>query len=287
MKKLLLFAFALFPTLLLSQVTLNQIDDFEDFTTRNWTKNNSIPNANIPDDGPLGIGDNFLRVISSGSGSGLNLLTLNNAQWLGNYYQNNGANRIKYISMDVRNSGSNIIFLRMSFKHNNSPLEIWSTINPIAVIPGEGWKTVNFHIEQASVVRVSGLNPYTTTFNNVHEVRILHNDAPSWDSDPIEATLDIDNIMARNSQLLDSNEVSFNTTKLYPNPANAYIIIDNSNEAIESFTFKIADMTGRVIARGNSMYNEKINIESLTTGNYIIKIEDESGKVRNGKIIKN
>lgn len=277
----------LFPSLLISQVLLNQIDDFEDFTTRNWTKNNSIPNANIPDDGPLGSGDNFLRIISTGSGTGLNLLTLNNAQWLGDYYQNNGSNRIKYISMDVRNSGSNIIFLRMSFKHNNSPLEIWSTINPVAIIPGEGWKKINFHIEQASVVRVSGLNPYTTTFNNVHEVRLLHNDAPSWESDPIEATLDIDNIMARNSPLLGINEVSFTTMKLHPNPANAYVKIDNSNGATENFTFKIADMTGRIIAKGNSKYSEKIDIDNLSKGNYVIMIQDESGQISTGKIIKN
>lgn len=291
MKKLLPFLLLAFSTYSFSQVVINQVDTFEDFTTRNWTKNNSIPNANIQNGGPLGTGDNFLRVTSSGSGSDLSLMTFNNAQWTGNYYQNNSsANRITYISMDVRNSGENIIFLRMSFRYNvsSSTIERWCTTNPIAVIPGEGWNTINFPIDQANVVRVSGLNPYTTTFSNVQEVRILHNDAPSWDSDPIEAILDIDNIMARNSALLNNNEVVLNNKlKIYPNPANNFVVIENNSNLTDEFKYNIIDVTGRVIANGNSKYNEQINIENLTTGSYIIQIENEKGELSNNWILKN
>ena len=291
MKKLLPFLLLAFSTFSFSQVVINQVDTFEDFTTRNWTKNNSIPNANIQNGGPLGTGDNFLRVTSSGSGSDLSLMTFNNAQWTGNYYQNNSsANRITYISMDVRNSGENIIFLRMSFRYNvsSSTIERWCTTNPIAVIPGEGWNTINFPIDQANVVRVSGLNPYTTTFSNVQEVRILHNDAPSWDSDPIEAILDIDNIMARNSALLNNNEVVLNNKlKIYPNPANNFVVIENNSNLTDEFKYNIIDVTGRVIANGNSKYNEQINIENLTTGSYIIQIENEKGELSNNWILKN
>ena len=291
MKKLLSFLLLAFSTYSFSQVVINQIDTFEDFTTRNWTKNNSIPNANIQNGGPLGTGDNFLRVTSSGSGSDLSLMTFNNAQWTGNYYQNNSsANRITYISMDVRNSGENIIFLRMSFRYNvsSSTIERWCTTNPIAVIPGEGWNTINFPIDQANVVRVSGLNPYTTTFSNVQEVRILHNDAPSWDSDPIEAILDIDNIMARNSALLNNNEVVLNNKlKIYPNPANNFVVIENNSNLTDEFKYNIIDVTGRVIANGNSKYNEQINIENLTTGSYIIQIENKKGELSNNWILKN
>ena len=291
MKKLLPFLLLAFSTFSFSQVVINQVDTFEDFTTRNWTKNNSIPNANIQNGGPLGTGDNFLRVTSSGSGSDLSLMTFNNAQWTGNYYQNNSsANRITYISMDVRNSGENIIFLRMSFRYNvsSSTIERWCTTNPIAVIPGEGWNTINFPIDQANVVRVSGLNPYTTTFSNVQEVRILHNDAPSWDSDPIEAILDIDNIMARNSALLNNNEVVLNNKlKIYPNPANNFVVIENNSNLTDEFKYNIIDVTGRVIANGNSKYNEQINIENLTTGSYIIQIENKKGELSNNWILKN
>jgi hypothetical protein len=290
MKKNLLLLLLSFPTFMFSQVVINQIDDFEDYTTRNWTKNNSIPNANIQNDGPLGSGDNFLRVSSNGTGTGLHLMTLNNAQWTGNYFQSNGGNRITYISMDVRNSGSEIIFLRMSFKYSvsTSTIEIWSTTNPIAVLPGEGWKKINFPIDQASVVRVSGLNPYTTTFSNVQEVRILHNDAPSWDSDPIEAVLDIDNIMARNSPMLGITEVtSNNQLVLFPNPANNFITIGDNAHLEDTFKFKIMDVTGRVVFDGNSKANEPINIESLTKGNYIIQIENDKGAISNSCILKN
>lgn len=290
MKKTLLLVVLCFPSLFFSQVVLNQIDDFEDYTNRNWTKNNSIPNTNVYDDGPLGVGDNFLRVTSSGSGTGLNLLTLNNAQWTGNYYQSNGGNKITYISMDVRNSGTNVIFLRMSFKYtvSSTTIEIWSTTNAVAVLPGEGWKKINFQIDAANVVRVSGLNPYSSTFNNVQETRILHNDAPSWDSDPIVAVLDIDNIMARNTPALDTDEFSANNKiVVYPNPANNYITIYNNDNLVDSFKFRIIDITGRTIIEGNSKYNEQITIDKLTKGNYIIQIENENGETTTSSLIKN
>lgn len=59
MRKILPLLLLCLPTIVLSQVALDQVDDFEDYTMRNWTKNNTIPNENIYDGGPLGEGDNF------------------------------------------------------------------------------------------------------------------------------------------------------------------------------------------------------------------------------------
>lgn len=277
------------PAIFYSQIVLNQIDDFEDFTTRNWTKNNTVPNANISTGGPLGIGDNFLRVNSTGTGANLQLMTLNNAQWTGNYYQSNSINRITYISMDVRNSGTNVIFLRISFKKiiDSSTIEIWCTTNAIAVLPGEPWKKVNFQINEASVVRVSGINPYSTTFSGVQEARILHNDAPAWDSDLIEATLDIDNIMARNSAFLGTDVMRLNNKLiLFPNPANDHVKIYNENSVFENFDYKIIDFVGRIIKNGISKTNEEINVTELNSGNYILRIKTETGDIMNEKFIR-
>lgn len=288
MNKKLLFTLLTLPYLATAQVVLNQIDDFEGFTTANWTKVGTVlPNQNIATGGPQGVDDNFLRVQSPADGA---LLTFNNAQWIGNYYQSNGPNKITYIAMDVRNSGSNIIFLRLSFRYNvsTSQSERWSTINPIAVLPGAGWQTINFPIDAASVVRFSGLNGYATTFNNVQEVRILHNDAPSWESDPIEAILDIDNIRARNTPFLSNTSFEQNNSiRVYPNPSNDYVIIQNNQNEASDFDYSIIDLQGRIVKKGSSLFNEKIGIDHLVNGQYIIQIQTEDGLFSTQKLLKN
>ena len=102
-----------------------------------------------------------MRVNLTGTSHNLQLMTLNNAQWTRNYYQGSGPNRITYISMDVPTSGTNVVFLRVLFKKivKSSTIEIWCTTNAIALIFGEAWKKVNFQINEASVIGVSGINP--------------------------------------------------------------------------------------------------------------------------------
>jgi len=169
----------LFPLLASSQISLNQIDDFEDYTTKNWTKgsSSSLPNQNIATDGPNGTDDNFLRVQSDeDSWSNSKLVTFNNAQWQGDYIDEG----ITYISMDVRNSGSNTIQLRLAFENDqwtNDPK--WSSTNAIAILPGEGWQTIVFPIDENSLTRLGHTNSYNGDFNDITEMRIIHNDAPN------------------------------------------------------------------------------------------------------------
>ncbi|WP_430467876.1 T9SS type A sorting domain-containing protein [Winogradskyella ouciana] len=196
MKKTTLISLLFLPLFAISQITLNQTDDFENFTTENWTKGNAstLPNQNIITGGPSGTDDNFLRVQSTGgNGADSKLVTFNNAQWQGDYL-NAG---VTFISMDVRNSGSNIIYLRLSFEGSNNSSMRWSSTNPIAVIPGEGWQTIVFPIDENSLTNVtpSGLT-YNAAFDSITEIRILHNDEPSWEADPIDAIFDVDNIQA-------------------------------------------------------------------------------------------
>ncbi|MEO0688557.1 MAG: hypothetical protein AAFY76_26695, partial [Cyanobacteria bacterium J06649_11] len=145
MKKItMLLALMLASSLSFGQISLNLVDDFEGFTTENWTKgsNSNIPNQNISTDGPNGTDDNFLRIESTGgSGPDSKLVSFNNAQWQGDYIDAG----VTFISMDVRNSGSNTIFLRLAFQGPASN-SLWSSTNPIAVIPGEGWKKIVFPI---------------------------------------------------------------------------------------------------------------------------------------------
>ena len=292
MKRILLMLLLNIPIFMFSQVVLNQTDDFEDYTNRNWAKNNTIPNTNIYDGGPLGVGDNFLRVSSSGTGNNLKLMTYNNAQWIGDYYKNNLSNRIKYITMDVRNSGTNVIFVRLSFGRYTSGnyTENWSAINAIAVLPGDPWKKISFYIDESAFVRVTSLSgtlpDFSGAFSSIGELRILHSNSPAWDSDPIIATLDIDNIQTRSTQLGTEDFQISNNLILYPNPSNDFFTIYSDSNLIDSFEYKIVDLLGRIVKSGNSKINQEVDVKDLNSGNYIIQVKTENGRIINQRLIK-
>ena len=77
------------------------------------------------------------------------------------------------------------------------------------------------------------------------------------------------------------------TIKVYPNPTNNFVTIQNEENVTENFEYKIVDLTSRVVKNGNSKFNEQINIESLKSGNYIIQIETETGEKISEKLVKN
>lgn len=91
------------------------------------------------------------------------------------------------------------------------------------------------------------------------------------------------------SSVLSTNEIinKKGQIKIYPNPASNFVSIQILENTIENFEYKIVDLTGRIVKNGNSKFNEQINIESLTSGNYIIQIETESGEKFTQKLIKN
>ncbi|QNK78888.1 T9SS type A sorting domain-containing protein [Winogradskyella sp. PAMC22761] len=291
MRKILPFLLLCLPTIVASQVILDQVDDFEDYTMSNWTKTNSIPNENIYNGGPSGEEDNFLRITSSGSGEDLELMTKNNAQWKGDYYQGNLSDRIKYISMDVRNSGSTVIFLRLAFQTDYGLTYRCSTTNAIAVLPNEGWKRISFSILEDNITALSDPFNYAVTFGSgsqgVEEMRILHNDVPAWESDPIDTILDIDNIMA-DSETLSTKDIAISSElKLYPNPSNNTITVISNENVTEAISYNIIDALGRTVKTGDSKLNQEIHIQDLTNGNYIVEIKNDNGNILRKKIIKN
>lgn len=74
---------------------------------------------------------------------------------------------------------------------------------------------------------------------------------------------------------------------IYPNPTNSFFTIQNKQNSSENFEYKIVDLTGRIIKNGNSKFNQQINIESLTNGNYIIQIQTDNNQNFIQKLIKN
>ena len=96
-----------------------------------------------------------------------------------------------------------------------------------------------------------------------------------------DGTMTIGGLLSLNDNDEDKNDLSF-----YPNPTTDYLTIASTKNSSTSFTYKLIDITGRNIKSGPALYNEKINVANLETGNYIIQIKDENGKISNGKLIK-
>ena len=69
-------------------IGFGQTDDFEDGTVQGWVEGAPSPNmpTNVSDGGPLGVGDNYLKNISSGGfGAGSRLVMFNQSQWQNGY----------------------------------------------------------------------------------------------------------------------------------------------------------------------------------------------------------
>ena len=71
--------------------------------------------------------------------------------------------------------------------------------------------------------------------------------------------------------------------KLYPNPASSELKI---NSSVQIHEYTILNNIGTVVLKGNLLDVQSINVSSLSTGLYIIKLQDKSGKSYQSKFIK-
>ncbi|WP_396192650.1 FG-GAP-like repeat-containing protein [Flavobacterium sp.] len=79
-------------------------------------------------------------------------------------------------------------------------------------------------------------------------------------------------------------EFASNGFTVYPNPAKNILNI-TVNDGISMKSAQIYDLTGRMVLESN-FTNEAINVSSLMTGNYILLMKDDNGKVYSQKFIK-
>ena len=90
------------------------------------------------------------------------------------------------------------------------------------------------------------------------------------------------------TSFLNTNEnLMDGSYKLFPNPANSEINILSTNNSNYS-NIEIHDLTGRIVKIVNSRTsnNTTLDVSDLKSGNYIIKITDNNGKVESLKMIK-
>lgn len=64
-------------------------------------------------------------------------------------------------------------------------------------------------------------------------------------------------------------------------------MVRNTKNKDNAIKYIIFDLTGRMINSGNTKFMDKIYIENLTNGNYLIQLENEFGEKITKKLIKN
>jgi hypothetical protein len=177
-------------------IELGQVDDFEDGTTMGWGVGsllNPNPPENVPDGGPLGAGDAYLRIRGNGQplspGSKPTAINGGTGQWTGNYT----AAGVLQISADLRNAGPTQLDIRLQI----GGLQSFVTA-PVMLPSGSSWVHATWKIDAASLLPLFGANDPAGTLAQVFEVRIFHNPEPTdTNAAPrLVAELHVDNIRA-------------------------------------------------------------------------------------------
>lgn len=174
-------------------LTLGQVDDFQDGTTDGWGTGGGMQPSNIASGGPLGVGDEYLQVISKGGGGvDSRLVIFNTSQWLGDYTDAG----ITDISLDLANFGTQALSIRLAF-FISKPVGYAAT-TPFSLPADSNWHQAFFPLMAADFTAVGSpsvsFNDLLTDFTG--QLRILDSASPSVEGDSIATTLGVDDIMA-------------------------------------------------------------------------------------------
>ena len=171
-------------------ITIGQIDNFQSGTLQNWARGGAPPPTSEATGGPAGVGDQFIRITSDGSGSNGKMLVLNNFQWTGDL------SGVPSIAVDLNNLGTSELTMRLSFRDTGGAGGGgFITSDSITLAPGGGWQNMVFDL--SDLVSIGTLVPQAAFMTNVMQMRILHAPTPSTLlGEEVAATLGVDNIAA-------------------------------------------------------------------------------------------
>jgi hypothetical protein len=269
------FAFVNFLPVAIYAIAANQVDNFQNGTTQNWTSGSANPTQPaVLSGGFAGTTDKFLRVVSNGTtGIGGKLVFFNSVQWLGNYNSVSVAN----ISMRVRNSGTSALQLRLAF---NGPGGWFISSNPVNLPADSVWKIISFSLHPADL---TGTGDANVTLSGVTELRILHNNVTDFKGAIIVGQLDVDDITAvAVTGLGEENPgltpYEYSIEQNYPNPFNPSTIIKYSLPYESAVTLTIYNMLGISVKEwaaeieqpGSHLLN--FNASGLSSGIYLYTI---------------
>jgi hypothetical protein len=262
------------PASVPSQIMSGYLNDFNDGSLQGWHEGGASPNQPVilPTDGPDGLGDSFLRNISSGMGGpgGKCVMFNSTIGWTGNYF---GAN-VNRVSMHVRNPGSTELYLRIAY---NGEGGVICSKEPISIPPDSIWQYIQFSVDTADMILLTPGGHISTTLETVSEFRILSSFEPSWTGDQLMLTMDIDNILAGNA-LLDKipeqdrfGEVGY---VLFPNPTIGLLTVRTAGNKRLIKETMVFDHAGNAVWRKSGMSSGEviITLPTLPGGIYWLLI---------------
>lgn len=176
-------------------LSIGQTDDFEDGTTQGWITGvpNPVPPITVPDGGPAGPGDAYLLLRSiGGGGPGSRLVGFNLEQWAGDY----SAAGIASITLEAFNLGPSDLFLRLMFMDPiaGPPTNVAVSTDAIFVPSGSGWTPVTFPVLASDLTALAG--NASAVLSNTTVLRLFHGIDIGFLTEPVVATLGVDNICA-------------------------------------------------------------------------------------------
>jgi hypothetical protein len=184
---------------LASAITIGQVDTFQNGTTDGWFAGGlgfgvfpPIPPAVVPNGGPMGVGDQYLKITAiGGNGAGSRIAAINVAQWAGNY----AASGIGQIAMDLANFGPTEVTIRILLEDPMmAPPEDEAVTTFGAMLPVGGlWQHFIFPVNASGLTALSG--DINTLLSNVTLMRIINSAGPT-DAEPIVGVVGVDNIAA-------------------------------------------------------------------------------------------
>ncbi|WP_299526263.1 T9SS type A sorting domain-containing protein [Winogradskyella sp.] len=265
-------------SILSAQVTLNQVDDFEDSTEQGWFEAGAsgAPAENVSTDGPNGADDSYLRdyTTQNTTGAGSRLIIRNTTQWTGNFISEG----VGSIIVDVRALNVDIT-IRASI---TGPGGNFSSPGFI-VTAGSGWTQVTLPITSSDLLSAPAANDNSAagtdvnaTLAGVTELRLLSNANPSWIGEVTDAEMHLDNITASAPLSISDFQLQNTEFTISPNPAKDKLnIVLSSNDEMK---LEVFDVLGkRVYHASISQLSSSIDVTNWRSGVYLVKVSSDQG----------
>lgn len=169
-------------------LSLGMADTFEEGSDGGWSMGaaSSIPAVVVNHGGPDGAGDGYLSLVAIGGVSANSRMTvIAGPQWAGSYT----ATGVNGITMDVRNSGSTDLDLRLRLE---GPLGAFALSTGAVHVPaGSGWVSISFPLAPGDLTGQA-----VATLANAQQLRLFHSSTATFPGEPIVAALGVDNVTA-------------------------------------------------------------------------------------------
>ena len=222
-----------------------QVDDFENGTVMGWEEGVFSPNppTNFASGGPGGVGDNYMRDVSSGQAvtAGGRMTMFNQVQWTGNYVTAG----VGTIQMQVANFGANPLAIRIAIEGGTGTR--FGSTNSMA-LPADGvWRTAMFNLTAGGMSLISGTQSLNTVLSGVTTLRIISRaSGPGWEGDVINGVLGVDNITAAAASAVGDGDRSIVPILANsPNPFTKSTTIRYRLTEPSPVTIEILDLAGR------------------------------------------